>query len=528
MTTTPFDLPDPSKAFLTAEAGLAAFTDDPLAHFRFPSERHRDFARALSRFDEVSLRAGNQAAKSTTAAYVFVAIARGKPELDGVVLPMLGTPNVGAVLVKGRAMATESILRCYLNAIGSVPHKVDKVAGNVEAIWVKPDRARSDDYRQWSCIRLFVEGGQSVAGMRLDWAHADEPPDWAMWQELRMRGKANRPFLRAITFTPIDKREWAPVREDFKGCGWPKGRDRKVEMTLSVYDNSFLSPEHLRSVEAAAKGPLRDAKLLGEWVDVTGACPFDRAGLRRWRERCVAGTAERFVVSTPDGDRIVEWEWWDAPDPDGAYMVVADPSAGIEDEAREHDPAGIVVVRRDPLPVPKVVARFNGYIPAYQLGRLSRFLAERYNNALLVWERNGGYGEAFYLGTGEYGEVYIESHQDSLHLPLAQRMGWLTTQSSRGAIIGALQKAIVEDGLVLLSAQAVDSLEAVVIDKRGRSEAGPSSHDEDMMVLGLAAHLCSVLPIWSKPQRKGSERLAERLGVRLRPKAERDPFAVEW
>lgn len=511
--------PDLAGALLAAEAGLRSVSADPVAHFRFSSQRQRDFCASLSRFDETALRAGNQAGKTTVAAYVFVAIARGCTEIDGEPLPLLGAPNSGAVLAKGRAMAKESVIKLYRQAVGTWPHHLEKTGNTIEAIWVKPNRSQSDDWREWSCIRFFVEGGQSVAGMRLDWAHADEPPDWPMWMELRMRGKANRHFVRAITFTPIDKREWAPLREDFKGCERAEGKDRKVMLTLSVYDNKALGKDHLKTVESASKGLLQKAKLYGDWVDTTGANPFDSEGLKRWRERCRPGTIEKFLNSRGGA---LEWEWWEEPIEDDSYFVVADPSAGIEDEAHDHDPAGIVVVSRN---TPRVVARYNGYTPAYELGRLGAFLAKRYNGAMLVWERNSGYGESFWLGTGEYGNVYIEHHRDTQRGNLSERIGWTTTATTRGTVIGALQKAILEDGLQIWSLEAVESLENVVLDRNGRIEAGAGSHDEDMIVLGLAAHLLETVPLYRPPPKKGSEMLARDLGLRFRQYGKVDPFA---
>lgn len=514
---------DPRLAVLTAQQGINRILADPIAAFRFSSKAQRRFAESFHTFREVYLRAGNQAGKTHVAAFYFVALMRGVKELDGVPLPLVGTPVTGLVLAHGRAMAIESIIKALLGAIGSHPHHIQRAGSAVDAIWVRPDSSRSDNWHDWSVIRVFVEEGQSVEGMRLDFVWADEPPKWDLWTSLRMRGRKNRPFLRAITATPLDKRRWKPLKEDFKGCEWPHGRAGKVELRLSVYDNKALSHEHLRQVEHDADGLLKEAKLQGEYVDTTGANPFDKKGLKRWRERCVPGTTHEGV--TPGG-YLYRYETWEEPKHGQGYLVVADPSAGIEDEGHEHDPAGIVVVSR--VQPYTVVARYNGYVASRDLGWLAAKLAVEYNRALLVWERNSGYGESFFHGIGGYGNVYVEHHHDARGLPLSQRIGWTTTATTRGTLIGALQKAILQDGLLVLSVDAVDSLENVTLKRDGlRPEAGAGSHDEDMIILGLACHLLETMPFYAPPEEKGSVRLAKSMGLRMTVPREYDPFSYD-
>lgn len=499
---------------------MARILADPVSAFRFSSKAQRRFAEAFLRFRIVYMRAGNQSGKTHGAAHFFVALMRGVKKLDGVVMPLLGSPVSGLVLAHGREMAKESVIKAVRRAIGSWPHHLEKNGNAIAAIWVKPDVSRSDDWHDWSVMRFFVEDGQSVEGMRLDFVWADEPPKWELWESLQMRGKANRAFLRAITATPLDKKRWKSLRDNFKGCEWPKGKDGRVEIRLSVYDNKALSREHLRQIEEDSKGSLQQAKLMGDYVDLTGTNPFDSDGLNRWLKRCREGETEYFVT----GKGRISYERWADWDPLESYMVVADPSAGIEDEQGEHDPAGIVVVARRK---PRVVARYNGYIPAYELGRLARKLCDDWGHALCVWERNSGYGESFYLGLGDYGNVYIEHHLDSRGIPLSERIGWTTTATTRGTIIGALQKAIIEDGLWIESKDAVESLGDVVLNSRNRIEAEAGSHDEDMIVLGLACHLLETYPASKPPRAKsGSVAFMERFGLKPRHHVKTDPFAL--
>ncbi len=150
-----------------------------------------------------------------------------------------------------------------------------------------------------------------------------------------------------------------------------------------------------------------------------------------------------------------------------------------------------------------------------------------YKNALGCWERNGGYGEAFYLGLGGYGNVYVEYHEDTRNMPLSERVGWLTTATTRGTIISALQKAILEDGLLVESREAVESLQEVIVDKNNKIIAGAGSHDEDMIVLGLCCHLLETLPLRSPPP--SDLDLARRAGLIPRERVGDDSMdAAEW
>ena len=535
-------LPDLAGAVLSAEGGLQRFAADPVAHFRCCSYGQRDFLRALSTHEEVALQTSNFYGKTTVAAHGYTGMMRGVREMNGdivgvnglveagppIILPAVSNPASFVCLAQGREMAKESVIKAMKKAVGRVPHHWEKNGNAIAALWVKPDRSKSDRWDEWSVMRFFVEQGQSTAGMRLDGVWADEPPWWPMWMELRMRPQLNKVFVRAITFTPIDKPRWKPVIDDFRGCARPGGKDGKLLIRGSIYDNKMLSKEHIKRMERAAKGPLAKAKLLGEEVDLTGSNPFDAEGLKKWGERCVdPARLEKWVTSS--GNAVEVQVWGEALEGE-QYMVVADPSAGIEDEAGDHDPCEVVVVSRGVKGRPAVVARYNGYIPAYELGRLSTHLAKRYRDALLVWERNSGYGEAFFLGVGSYGNVYIEHHLDARGLPLSQRVGWTTTATTRGTIIGALQKAILEDGLIVLSADAVESLKNVVVKRDGiRIEAGAGAHDEDMIVLGLACHLLETYPMYSAPQEKSDgEKWLERRGFVLPRDSDSealDPFA---
>lgn len=479
---------------LIAESGLAEARQDPLKWFRYSSEAQGDLVRYVCKGVETYLRAGNQAGKTKVAATLAVALARGAGWLDSVQLTVLETPNVGAVLGKSYKQMQESSIKALREALGDWPHKLEMGSqGTVIAIRVKPEASRSDDWKRWSRILILPQDGEKPVGLRLDWAWADEPPKEDYWHELRARGRANRPFLRFITMTPEDRAEWAWLEREFAGCGKP-GKNGRIELRLSVFDNRALGVEHLKELEQAWRNdPLLKARLYGEYVDMVGQCPFDTDGMARWEGRLRLPDRVE-TLDMGDGHAPHRVQVWFEPEPGESYFVLADPSAGIKDEKREHDPAGVIVVARGSK---RLCARWNDYTPAYRVGQLSRKLAERYNDAMVVWERNSGYGEPFYMGLNGWGNVYLESHADARKLSFYDRLGWQTTATSRGAIIGALQKAVLQDGLVMLSGEALSSMRGFIMQRTGKVEAGSGRHDEDVILLGLACYLLETMPFYS-------------------------------
>ena len=502
---------------LLAEGGLAEARRDPLKWFRFAVEKHRRCVGYLHAGLELYIRSGNQGAKTHFGSRVAVALMRGEASLDGEALPVLETPNTGGVLGKSYKQMGASTIKALLEAIGDWPHKVESGSqGTVLGLRVRPNRSRSDDPKDWSQALMLPQDGEKPVGMRLDWAWGDEPPKEDYWHELRARGRRNRRFVRWITMTPEDWREWAWLEREFAGCEEP-GREGRVEVVTSVFDNRMLSKAHMRELEIQwARDPLLRARLFGEYVNLVGQCPFNRDGVVRWKARCRQSERIESMACVPGWEPFEVSEWFGVERGEG-YMVLADPSAGIRDEKLEHDPAGVIVVSRTGR---KVVARWNGYAPADYVGKLSRALAEKWNGALVVWECNSGYGLPFYLGLGGYGNVYVDSRPDSLHLSLMDRLGWTTTAASRGAIVGALQKAVIEDSLVVLSGEMVASMSQFVMQRTGKYETGAGRHDEDVILMGLAAHLLETLPFYRMTESDG-ERF-EREVLKIERVRERD------
>lgn len=473
---------------------------DPIARFLFSSNQQRDLFRLAGAGHEVLFRSGNIGGKTAGGAALSICFARGVTKLDGrtwyearngvqappILLPSLGTPNVGILAVP--AYKSEGATEALKKFLGWWPSKtkiISSASGSIGLVYIKPDRCKSDKWQDWSRIVVFPDKGVLPKGLRVNYAWADEPISMSMWREIRMRRIPGQSYPRFLTLTPVEKRYWSPIKLDFphENEGVQEGR---VHIRARASDNQLLTEADLLAIAQAVKNdPYKKARLDGDWVDTAGGCPFDWNGLERWLEYAEAGET---------GD-IVDGKWLETSagplvrfndfDPNDRYLVPLDASAGIRDENNTRDPSGLGVfsLRRR-----RMVMRYNGYLKPAELGRLARRVCQYYGNAEVVPEING-WGIAVLEGMGDYGNIYQHTSKDRVSGIVTKKLGWYTTTESRGVMISALERAIVDDTMEIPSKDAVESLMQVVLDGRDKVVAGPGYHDEDLIICGIASFL---------------------------------------
>lgn len=512
---------------------------DPLLGFHFMSEAQRLLFRYVHEA-EVYWRSGNSGGKTAGGAALGIALARGVTELDGEPIPDLGVPSLGWVITQSYKQQVDASQKAYLKWLGKWPHDISYVAGKgkgyIETIYVstrlcKHEHGKSCD----TCSRIVFhcEESESSIGGRIDWAHADEPPSEEVWREVRGRRTGGKPFIKFITATPLDPARWTWIQEDFHGCQvyaskHVTGGDQdllgsainsRAEIRSSIYDNRALSNEDINAFLLDFKGdPFLNARVRGDYVDATGACPFDITVVDRWQSRCRDGKMRRVIVQTEvdraDGRMItpvqVDLEVWYPKEDGERYLLIADPASGVK--SRGHDPAGLAVFARRK---PRLVARFNGFLAPHGLGSLASILAQEYNKALVDVDMTGGYGGPFLTGLGRYGNISRDTDPDKPGF-VNQRLGFRITASNRSEIIGSIQQALSDDGIEVLSLDMLNCLRNIVltVSKSGHSkfEARLGRHDEDFILLGRALYLMMTRPMKIKTQSL-SQRLRVGLGI---------------
>lgn len=514
-----FDLPASALMFQTM---LEELQSDPLKHFHATSEAQRQLFRWVNEAETWWL-AGNSGGKTHGGAALGVAMARGMRELAGVKIPYLGTPNVGWVLTQSYKQQLESSQKAYQRVLGNHPHYISYVVGKgkgyAETLYIQTDKCNhghGDMCGQCSRIVFHCEESKSSIGGRIDWAHADEPPMESTWREIRMRRQAGRPFIKFATVTPLERERWEWFKEELDGClvyespfltggeaRYGESKNGRAVIRSTLYDNLALSDDDIDAFERDIAGdPFADARRRGDFVDLSGKCPFDIEVLqKRWVQRCKPPMVETVVVQaeedTEDGRHKVpvkvEVETWWEVEKDERYILVADPSAGIKD--KRHDPGGLLVVSRAN---PRVIARYNGYVGPYGLGSLAGLLAKRYNRAQVDVDMTGGYGGPFLTALSDcrYGNIRRDVDPDKPG-QMQARLGFRISSSNRGEIVGSIQQAILEDDILIRSRDVIDCLMNVVVDETGRpagSKARRGRFDEDMICLGRALYLLSITP----------------------------------
>ena len=86
-------------------------------------------------------------------------------------------------------------------------------------------------------------------------------------------------------------------------------------------------------------------------------------------------------------------------------------------------------------------------------------------------------------------------------------------RSSRGVIVSALQRCLLDDSLSIPSVEAVDALMAIRIGDRDKLIRAPHQNWEDMICLGIQSHLLNTV---RKPKRLEAAEMSAGMG-RVQP-----------
>lgn len=498
-----------SQAATRVRLGLALRDKDPLSYWRFAVPRLRDFVALFSGTDPIDEglgRAGNLGTKTETEVALMLSCAEKRQNLDGAPIPQWRGRVEGAQLVLDYKQQLLSVQPAYLRLLGQWPHHARYNGEYLSTLHIQPIGGDSDE-STWSVIHfLSQENTRSGLGMRADIVAFDEPPKIEILHELRKAGHAGRRSIRTIWATPTIRRQWAPLKDEYgdppRGsltrtndywaeCRW--SLHEVADWVLSDQRKKALIDQYVGSDPDRPRDALARARIFGDYVDASGACPFDLFVLDQMLEKCrdpeIVNCKIQREVDTDEGRVLtinqVELRVWKRPAPGRSYYVPCDPSSGVNDS--KHDPAALQVVE---MGSGDVCAVFDGYIGSYGLGVLATIVARQYNNALIDPETTGGWGEGVLRGISEsrYGNI-SKARKELQPGKFSVELGFKTTHESRGAMISAIQAWIDAWGRGVRyascpSREIIQCLKDVILDETGKPVAAPGFHDEHLILRG--------------------------------------------
>jgi hypothetical protein len=190
---------------------------------------------------------------------------------------------------------------------------------------------------------------------------------------------------------------------------------------------------------------------------------------------------------------------WEEPLVGRRYLVSADPATGEQAAAADDPDANSVVVLRAGYRnhagwhAPKVVARIKPpcYVPLDVLAVWIRLISAYYGNCLVVPEANNSGMALIELLKPMGVPIYERQTWNMREARKIKILGWQTTEATRHYAMDRLGRALREfgneqEGVEIPCPHAIDELRFFIVNAKGRAEAAPGKHDDDVLAIGIA------------------------------------------
>lgn len=175
---------------------------------------------------------------------------------------------------------------------------------------------------------------------------------------------------------------------------------------------------------------------------------------------------------------------WRSYNPGHRYVVVLDPSEGIEAE-RESDAgdySGLAVLDAHS---GEIVAGMRRRVDVTTLAGIGLEVAKRYGQALLGLESTGmGIALVSKVAEAGYSNVYCHRMADGTY-----KMGFPTNSQTRPLVLQDFYDGLRDGGLTLYDERIVDEASSFVRKPNGRIEASAGAHDDLLFSAMIAWHL---------------------------------------
>lgn len=198
-------------------------------------------------------------------------------------------------------------------------------------------------------------------------------------------------------------------------------------------------------------------------------------------------------------DMMVEETWiWKDPIPGHRYICAADPSSGAGDDFTAIQVIDVDAIDENSIPFFEQVLEYNGKLNGNEVGQLIDRYGRVYNNALVVVEAIGGYGDSVALSLLELGYPNLYYDDPTLKNYTNENMAKFTnhkfdqknrlpgfrSNALRLQMISNFVELIKENAFRIRSMRTINELETWIF-KNGRPDHQDSSHDDLLTCLAM-------------------------------------------
>ncbi len=194
----------------------------------------------------------------------------------------------------------------------------------------------------------------------------------------------------------------------------------------------------------------------------SGECVFEVSSIEQ------AAAQARTPIEVRDNER---WMMWFPPQPNSEYIVGADPAGGGADG----DFSCAQVIERE---TGLQCAELHGHFPLRVFGQKLVEMANRFNQALLVVERNNhGHAVLVHVQNMGYANLYRTKNGEP---------GWLTTMATRPMMIENLESVLANKPESFHSKRFLNECRSFVRHADGSSSATAGTHDDCVIAMAIA------------------------------------------
>lgn len=202
------------------------------------------------------------------------------------------------------------------------------------------------------------------------------------------------------------------------------------------------------------------------------------------------------VIELPEGwhlyDPLVKDIWiWKKPEEGHRYVLSIDPSSGSGDDSTAMEMLDIDAVDGQGKPFVDQVLEYNGKMVGNEVGELAYIYGSMYNNALIVVDCIGGYGDPVVLTLMEkkYPNLYyddptlktytVQKQYADLNVPENEKLPGYHTSGCRVQCIGNFISALKTNAFRVRSIRIINELQTWIW-KRGRIDHKDGYHDDTL------------------------------------------------